>query len=811
MTTSVGVRDLTFTYYPDLFDSTGGQPYTLPWDRWREGFAKHTSRGTPADTDSKEALDDAKRGPSIVLADIPAGSPRKITSVVAIHGMSLDIEDVTDDEIKRVLMGPLAPYEWVAHTTHKHAARCLGGATRLRVILPLATPILPARFRDAWQGLNTLAGGINDPATKDASRALYLPSTYDPAVAWALHHPGKWLAPEEILESGKDAEISGRADEDAARSMRRRLKRIDNEDPVKDIAKALLEGLPLSGPGGRHDAIRDLTWWMAGRDNDLSDKVLEVLFKASIETMQQADATSPGLADVATCYRGAVVRIKESADQAARQRQMQEAKAGETPYTDEDLERIATMQGWSANELRRRWIVQKDTTFYLLDKGGAYRGPFAQSEARINALDYFACAPVTLFEPTDKGYRRRGIMEIAEDHGSGASEIVADLTSQYSRFDPITGVFWEAIRPRRNLTPCFDVEIDAWLKVFAGSQYEKLCDWLACAPDLSKLLCALYLAGQPGAGKTLLAHGLARIWHEGPPAELDRILSDFNEDLCQCPCVLGDEALPKQWKGTPITTKLRSIISTTSRALSRKYRAPATMQGAIRLILTANNEFLLDSREVSSSQDLDAVATRFLYIEAPAAAAELLRPEVTDKVWIDGDAIAKHALYLMQTRQVRRGRRFWVEGEQSDMHLMLMTGSRWNSLVVEWLVRYTLCPQSYDSRGDNLIRHGDGHLLINDGAIVDAWRLYLPNTKFEPETSKIGAALRALSAKDTVQLRTPQGRRVRFRDINVDILLAWSEKSNIGDRETILATIGEKPPRQPGEDLEQAPMLRVVQ
>lgn len=811
MPTTAPPRDLSFTYYANIYDSTGGQPYTLPWEKWREGLAKHVVRGLPADSDSKEALELAKVGPAIVLADIVAGQPRKISSVVAVHAMSLDIEDVSDEEIKKVLQGPLAPYEWFAHTTHKHGARCLGGATRLRVIIPLAAPILPANFKPAWAGLNTLAGGINDPATKDASRALYLPSTFDPSVAWSLHHPGQWLAPDEILESGQSAELSGRADDDAVRSIRRRMKRIENEDSVKEISKAVLEGTAFATTGGRHEAIRDLTWWMAGRDDSLSDKALELLFSPSILAMKAADASAPGLSDVVTCYRGACTRITETADLAARQRQQQEAKPGETPYDDDDLVRIAAAQGWQAAELRRRWLVQKDTTFYMLDKSGAYRGPFAQSEARINALDYFACAPVVLFEPTEKGYRRRGIMEIAEDNGSGASEIVADLCEQFSTFEAPTGVFREAVRPRRQLEPTYSPEIDAWLKVFAGSQYEKLCDWLACAPDLSKLLCALYIAGHPGAGKTLLAHGLARIWHKGPPAELDRILTDFNEDLVQCPLILGDEALPKQWKGTPITTKLRSIVSTTSRALSRKYRAPATLQGSIRLILTANNEFLLDSREVSSSQDLEAIAKRFMYIEAPAEAAAHLDPNIADSVWLGQDAIAKHALWLMAHRQVKRGQRFWVEGETSDMHLMLVCGSRWNGLVVEWLSRYLINPQSYESRGELLIRRGEGQLLVNDSAILDAWKLYLPNTQLEPETAKIGAALRALSGKETVQGRIGEkGRRVRYRVVNVDIVAAWSERSNLADRETILAAVGAAPEREPGDDADAQPALRLV-
>jgi hypothetical protein len=165
----------------------------------------------------------------------------------------------------------------------------------------------------------------------------------------------------------------------------------------------------------------------------------------------------------------------------------------------------------------------------------------------------------------------------------------------------------------------------------------------------------------------------------------------------------------------------------------------------------------------------------------------------------------------MAHRQVKRGQRFWVEGETSDMHLMLVCGSRWNGLVVEWLARYLINPQSYESRGELLIRRGEGQLLVNDSAILDAWKLYLPNTQLEPETAKIGAALRALSGKETVQGRIGEkGRRVRYRVVNVDIVAAWSERSNLADRETILAAVGAAPEREPGDDADAQPALRLV-
>jgi len=124
------------------------------------------------------------------------------------------------------------------------------------------------------------------------------------------------------------------------------------------------------------------------------------------------------------------------------------------------------------------------------------------------------------------------------------------------------------------------------------------------------------------------------------------------------------------------------------------------------------------------------------------------------------------------------------------MHRLLMTGSHWNSMICEWLVRYLMNPNPFDSKATGLIRREDAVLLVNDQAILDGWELYL-KTKQEPETAKIGAALRAISKTTRRQQLRFNGQRVRYRVIDIDHLISWSDRYNIGDRETILAALGE--------------------
>jgi hypothetical protein len=283
---------------------------------------------------------------------------------------------------------------------------------------------------------------------------------------------------------------------------------------------------------------------------------------------------------------------------------------------------------------------------------------------------------------------------------------------------------------------------------------------------------------------------MAKMWTTGAPAELEALLSGFNDELIKCPLILADEEIPSSWRNQNVTTFLRSMLSTTSRTLKRKYKSNSDLQGAVRLVLTANREDLLGHRSVSSPQDLEAIAQRFLYINVPPAAAELLNgvPRERRNYWATA-GIAKHALWLAENHEVKEpGKRFWVEGDVSQMHRLLMTGSRWNSLVCEWLVKHLMDPSKFNGRQTGLIRIHEGELLVNEQGLTDFWGDYL-STKVDVETGSVGKALRGLAKSTKKKQLRWQGRRIRYHVIDVDHLLSWSDYLNIGDRETMLARL----------------------
>jgi hypothetical protein len=784
------MREPIFTIFQNSRD-TNGRPISQTWDEWLELLSRHEVRGGPADSDDKGKLDRAKDGPAVVLGEIPAGKRRAGANVRAVHAMALDIEDRTDDEIVSSLE-KLKEFEYIIYTTHKHGSEVSGGRARLRVIFPLEKPVEPSDYPSAWTGLNSLCGGLNDPQTRDVGRLHFLPSTFDLSVAWTTRNQGRWLKLSDLPEGDSVPTVS---DSRELAEVRGRMRVIRKDHELKEKSKALLAGLPFAEPGERHNVVLSLTMWLARKDRHLRRGTLDALFQPSLAVMEEDSIGAPTLDEVFKAYEGAVEKVRES-EKGDRERKTKAALEHQhenlLPYKNRDLERIAGRHGWEPQELKDRWIIQSEGGGWVLDASGEYRGPYSREDLGLVASKVLARAPVRLIDATKSGFRYRPIQEVVRECGNVADHIISDLTAERTTYDPVTRIVYEAVRPiRKDLDPKFDEDIDKWFRLLTGPLYPKVVDWLSCCPDLSKLLCAIYFDGVPGSGKTLFAHGAARIWTHGPPGDIEAVLNDFNDELTRCPLIVADEEMPVQgWKRKSVTASLRSMLSTTSRTLKRKYRPTSELQGAVRLIMTANNEFLLDSRDVSSSQDLDAIAQRFLYVHVSQEAADYLNdiPRVQKAYW--GEAgIARHILWLAENHEVKEpGKRFWVEGDVSQMHRLLMTGSRWNSLCCEWLVRYLMDPIPYDSQAKGLVQIKERELLVNEQALIDGWDLYV-KTRVDVETSKIGAALRAISKSTRRKQLRWQGKQIRYRVIDVDHLISWSDRYNIGDRETMLARL----------------------
>ena len=747
---------LTFTRYASVYHTRGGVLIQAPWSEMVPMFLKHEVRGSLADSGSKDALDEAKNGPALVLGEMDTPQPRKANHMVACHAVGLDFDGCPEPVMEKAI-NALAPFTHVVYTTHKSGSLAVGGMMRLRVIVPLSTPVPPDDYARVWAYLASLTGWIVDLDAKDPSRLHYLPTTFDPSQAKSYAHDALLLDPATLPATVAHPEALERG--------RKALRYLRGD--YQPAAKAVLHGKAFAAPGDRHTTQRGLTMRLAQKtaQTPLDDHTVTTLFARSVALMQAQDPSSPGIEAIITSYRGALERIQGEMDTAQH--------GAEGPYTPEELQEIGIPLD------SHLWIVQKGPSYYFRTPRG-YRGPFTKEEFGPAARDHLGRSPARLVEARADGTpRHRSPAEVTMDHGTAADRVIVDLTIEQSTYDPATGTLREAsLRKNPHLEPQHHPQVDEWLRIVAGPAAETLLDWLACVPHLDRMLSALYLAGPPGTGKGLIAESLACIW-AGTSVDVSRLLSDFNEELVRCPIVFGDENLPASWKGMPITAKLRSEIGSTVRQLSRKYLAPSEIHGNIRLILAANRDDLLKSKEALTKDDAQAIAKRFLYLHLPLESERFLLSLTHDERnrW-KTTKIPEHVLHLAQTREVEPQGRFWVEGSVSMMTDVLMTSSDWNSRVCEWLVEYLTLSNRVDAKQDGRVLLRDGKLLVNIRAITTGWNIYFPDTRLEADTRAIADALRSI-AHGQVRARSGKHQRQYF-DIKLDLLWSWAERNGVG-------------------------------
>jgi hypothetical protein len=785
------VRELSFTFFKHKKANVGTLKIKT-WEMWIKDLNHHEVRGSPKDTNNIKSLNTKKNGPAVVLGELKPGKTRSKENMHLAHAIGLDLDSLPDEKIEEI-NERILPFEYFLYTTHKHESKAVGELARLRIILPLKEPIVAIEYPKYWDAFNEICFNCNDPQTRDISRLHFLPSTFDISKAYTIHNKGKWISKEDldpyINTSPKPKKQSEYAQKLTLESIKNKLAVIKSYDSLKHISTSILKGNSWADPGHRHGPILDITMWLANKNPNLSDELIEELFRPSWEAMDPP----PDMKEIKDAYHGAVKKAE------AYKKEKSKPQKKENVYTESELEHIAKKQKCSISDLSNRWVIQSGGGGWVLKKTGNYSKLIDYRDINIGIRKILKHAPVDLIKTnvSTGNTQPKNLGEIVYEYGDLSERNIADMQAQYSYFDSETKTMIEAVCPLRpSLKPKYDPQIDQWLQYLTGPNYEKTIDWMSACPQLDKLLCVIYFHASKGSGKSMFAYGMARLWTTSQPSDLGLILSDFNEALVDCPLIFADEQLPRKYKWESITPQLRAMMSVMSRTLKRKHKTPSELQGAVRLIMAANNEFLMDSNEVATGDDLDAMAERFLYIKVLGdKAANYLKElgkEIVGPWWTRG--IAEHALWLMENHVIKNpGARFTVEGDLSQMHRLLMTGSLWNSLTCEWLIRYLENPSQFDTNDTKLVRIEDGQLLANTQGVIDGWNEYFKTTKYEPTVSKIGAALRALAGTSKQKQKRHRSKRIWYYVIDINHLIAWAERYRISDKETILGRLQEKP------------------
>lgn len=761
-----------------------------------------------------------KNGSAWVPATFHHGKRAK-TSVESVTVCVLDLDHLAQADLSATLDGvEAAGLAHIVHTTHSH--RPFEDDCCARLVLPLSRPVTADDWPRLRESICSVFEIAADPKAKDPSRLFYLPSAPEGAEFVGYSFPGVELPVDEILKSA--VAVPSTAPRPAAADVprgpvdmdhvRESLKAIRNEENRK-LAVAAMKGEPIAEEGARDDTVHRLASILAFNLPTTTpiDAMLEVVRPGVLALpgepppgmgswvemlrfkLERACADRLAKDEMRARFNAEVrARLGSSfaATDALARAQDPTTRPDEDiskPYPAERIEEWAKAAGCSTEEWGRRWIISKGTTHWVW-REGRYLHPVSKDDLDVVLERDLARAPVTLKTVNEKTgvWHRRKTKEILQDYSSVARHIEARLDLQHSLFDPVTETFMEAVCPCRVTVAEENPRIQQWLEMLGGDQADSLLDWIATLTQLNRQTCALYLHAGPGIGKTLLATGLAKLWSRGGPSALEDALNGFNDTLTSCPLVFADEQLPPNLRHT--TTILRKIIGQTVRPLNRKYMPTAHLHGAVRLILAANNDRLLETGEELTPEDLQAVAERFMYLDAVKrsdAIATFLREQVgvatINREWLDGDGIAKHALWLRSTRKVNDGGRFLVTARKQEFHERLVTASTGVGQTVEALVAALCAPPNSRHRQDERLLVGHGHLWVATAYLTAYWADFIRGVPCPP-AAKLGRALANIST-GAVRILTPRLGQVTYHRVRPEVVCSWAEKSRVADEQTI--------------------------
>jgi hypothetical protein len=745
---------------------------------------------------------DKKKVPMFSPAEFKPGLPRIGKNVVRVWFGVLDLDMVTADQLAEVC-GKLEGLDAVLYTSWRHPLTAAQGLWRVRVCVRLSRPIEPPEWPSFWLSFSAHFCGLNDPSDKDINRCYFGPSAppgTDPRLCHFVTFQGGPLQVDTITDHSFGRSTASKADKVTRERLERLAQRWKKSrdgyrSELGEMLAKLCKGLPYADAGNRDNATFQLCQDLAKELPDADHASIAAHFAQSLQVMPGRDAITE--ADVIAKLERAAEKVMAET-LAQEQIQIAEGKLRirqafahidperDYPYRETELDAMALTCACTREELRKRWVIQRRTTFYVLGPGGTYSPAYSDKDvgnAILRDLAPAVSAGVDLWTQGQTGESvRKGLPAIMGEFGSVATDYVQDLRAQVARYDASQRTFIDAPCPLRPLTPAYDQDVADWLSVAMGDNLPDVLNWIAQVTNLDQICAALMLTGAPGIGKTLLALGLSRLWTTNQPTDLDSALGDWNDSISRCPLILADEQLPKDWRGHGRTAELRQFIAARSRPFKKRYHDEGTIIGAIRLIITGNNEDMLGLSEHLTAHDIEAIGDRFYHVRVRPEAGEFLTMVDTARL-VQGEGIARHALWLRDNYPVQRNGRFLVKSPDREFYRGLATRAGIRSAVLQWLIGYLKSPGRIDTRGDLDVRVKDGGLYVKSQAVLDSWAIYVTNEPVPP-TGKLAQAIGELSTKRE-HLTKPGGKSAHYRLIDPDHLHAWAKQTGFAEREEI--------------------------
>jgi hypothetical protein len=697
------------------------------------------------------------------------------------------------------------------------------GCYSFRVFLPLSKPVPGSEWLPFWQRFQAILPVPSDPSCKDPSRIYGLPYTppLDVSESFFEYAPGDILNVDALLALELPPEVratiatpgqrakhtSDSLDLKVVKQHGRSLQRKKYAEKVQlgTWIVAVADGEPwCREQGKRHELILPITAEIENKFPLTSIDTLTNIWERSVTAVHAEDPSwnsEEALNYVRRAYEGARRNRLARQDQArvaaeeAKTRAIAQARGDgkSKPYDADDMARIRELAGRPVGaDMTKHWIRTLKDTHYVGGLDG-YGSPWTSKDVMQVCRDRLPPAEIKTTQINDKGNETViPTGTFMQEYSTPLAGIVADMTCPHGMsYVDEEDVMHEAACRVRDIEAVFDPLVDEYLTLMGGKHAEKFKDWLASFLDLSRQTCALYLKGPKGTGKTLIPTMLANMFVGRPsPTELESVLSNFNEDLARCPIVFADEEAKSGGMQELTSATLRKLIGSDKRSLKRKFLSNATLKGAIRLILSANNSTLLRfEKEEPTADDLDAVNERFLCITTTKEHEQWIADhggQDLTKHWVEG-AFESHIMWLHQNRKVVPGVRWLVAGEPSEVQSLTATSNEINSAVCQWICAYLNNPRKVEQVAPGTVQFDERGVWVNSTGMLKTFVDVVQNSNARATIENVGIALRALSRdkKDRTVMHGLKRTKLKFHLLKMELILDWAERNDYGDSEVL--------------------------
>ena len=360
-----------------------------------------------------------------------------------------------------------------------------------------------------------------------------------------------------------------------------------------------------------------------------------------------------------------------------------------------DLETAEGLQD-AIEWVRARAIIVAKRDRYILQEDGRYSAIAKTDDELIphirrRGLEWLI--PTKAFNVKTNQYADRTCRNIVDTHGIDVASVELRPTGRVSAItEPIrdgSDVLRLVLSPyARNsfIKPEFSRDVDQWLQILFGKSYEwMVTQWIPHALAFEEgSVCAVSIRAGEGVGKKLFVNGLAECLENPVTASAEDMTGTYQYGLLKSPFIVVDEGWPvsDRYAKNNVADVFRRLVTGGHMEANQRYSAPISMTIAPRVIITANNNSILDvfnSTKATTIDDQRALAVRLTHIEANDAAKDWLAArgglDFTARPgsrWIRGEGntksdfvLAKHFLYLYSKRGKPTGRRMLVDGEGS--------------------------------------------------------------------------------------------------------------------------------------------------